>query len=71
METLVCPEYILTLMELDQRVLEPLVTLGVRCSFCTHLLSILNLYREALTKDRVDDNTVPLKTMSQKCTFSV
>jgi hypothetical protein len=32
-----------TLMELDQRVLEPLGILWLTCSFCTRLLSILNL----------------------------
>lgn len=59
-------EDILTLMELDQRVLEPLITLWL-CSFCICLLSILNLYHEDLIKDLADDNTLPLdlKTMSQ------
>lgn len=67
MRTLVGYEDILTLMEPDQRVSEPLITLWLMCSSCTRLLSTPNLYHEDLTKDHADANTLPLdlKTRSQ------
>lgn len=67
MGPLVGREDILTLMELDQSLGASHLTLWLMCSFCTCLLSILNLYHEDLTKDLADDNTLPLdlKTMSQ------